>query len=99
MRFAQIVAILTAGSMLTSCDVEVNEPTTSADTQVEVTTLSGNFTVYCDLVTSDTGGQTGKIDDVSKIEFHEQYVIVVSRNGAGKLVPVSQIKVLRWDSK
>ena len=54
--------------------------------------LNGNFRV-----TLDTGMGLLPIDQVIRMEFHEQYVMIFDFRNSGRLVPVSQIRQLTWE--
>jgi hypothetical protein len=48
-------------------------------------------------VSLDVGSGASRLDQIRRIEFHEQYVVMIDYAGAGRVVPVSQIKQLTWE--
>ncbi len=73
-----------AGAQLTG------SPPTSTDRALSQV-LVGNYRVFGDIF----GNMP--VDQIRRIEFHEQYVILIDYTGAGRVVPISQFKQIRWE--
>jgi hypothetical protein len=54
--------------------------------------LIGNYRVFGVDISAN-----GPLDQVRRIELHEQYVVLIDYTGAGRVIPISQIKHLRWE--
>ena len=68
-------------------------------TQSPPSTITGNLNVYYDLQITETEG-VGTANSPYKataIHFYNEYIVIESENHSGKIIPVRQIKLLRWD--
>ena len=88
--FSICVAIILAG-----CDDE-REPSHSTPPS----TIRGSLNVYYSVQTSETEGYgTGNTPDkATAIHFYDEYIVVETAKGSGRIIPVRQIKNFRWDT-
>ena len=54
--------------------------------------LEGSYRVSVDL-----GAGESRLDRILRIEFHQEYVILIDVNDSGRVVPVQAIKQLTFD--
>jgi len=69
-----------------------NSQRAKANTDSFTQILNGNFRVML-----DAGMGLTPIDQVIRMEFHEQYVMIFDFRSSGRLVPMSQIRQLTWE--
>lgn len=59
--------------------------------------LEGNFRVHYDCAFPDNTKKKDKEEQVKKIEFHPQYIVLFGQTGSGRVIPVHAIKELTWE--
>lgn len=59
--------------------------------------LEGNYRVTLDFVLADKVTKSDRMEQVRRIEFHPDYVIIFDANDVGRMIPVHSIGQLRWD--
>ncbi len=72
----------------TSAQVQVQPTESKAPTQV----LDGRFRV--DLTFADS---SVRVDEVRRIEFHENYFVLFTLNQSGRIVPLNGLVKLHWE--
>ena len=88
--FAICLAITFVG-----CDDEGESPNGTLPS-----TIRGSFNIYYSVQTSETEGySTGNTPHkVMAIHFYDEYIVVETGKGSGRIIPVRQIKTFRWDT-
>lgn len=64
----------------------------------EPPSVKGDLKVSSELVLSDKDGSSAT-EQCSAIEFHQEFVVLKLKAGGGRVIPVRQIKTLRWEGK
>lgn len=59
--------------------------------------LEGNYRVTTDCLFGDKTTKSEKVEQVKRIEFHPEYIVIMDQNDAGRVVPVHAIKQLKWE--
>jgi hypothetical protein len=59
--------------------------------------LVGNYRVQYQMLYLNSQAKEDKMELVNRIEFHEDYVVLIDQNGAGKLLPVHAIREINWN--
>ncbi len=59
--------------------------------------LEGNYRVHYDCVFIDKSTKKDKEEQVNKIEFHPEYIVLIGQTGSGRVIPVHAIKELTWE--
>jgi hypothetical protein len=68
-------------------------------TQSPPTTITGNLKIHYELQLTETEGVgTGSSPyEATAIHFYNEYIVIESKYNSGTLIPIKQIKILRWD--
>lgn len=63
-------------------------------------TIRGSFNIYYSVQTSETEGYgTGNTPDkATAIHFYDEYIVIETAKGSGRIIPVRQIKNFRWNT-
>ncbi len=64
----------------------------------EAPSVRGDLKVFYDLATGERDGSKGE-DQCLAIEFHQEYLVLRHKIGGGRVVPIQQIRNLRWEGK
>ncbi|MBN1491034.1 MAG: hypothetical protein JXA69_14060, partial [Phycisphaerae bacterium] len=59
--------------------------------------IEGNFRVHYDCTFMDKTKKTDKEEQVQKIEFHPEYIVLFGQTHNGRVIPVHAIKELTWE--
>lgn len=59
--------------------------------------IEGNFRVHYDCAFMDSTKKKDKKEQVQKIEFHPEYIVLFGQTGDGQVIPVHAIKELTWE--
>lgn len=59
--------------------------------------LEGNYRVTTDCLFADKTTKSEKVEQVKRIEFHPEYIVIMDQNNAGRVVPVHAVKQLKWE--
>jgi len=58
--------------------------------------VEGNFRVHYDCAFQDNTKKKDKEEQVKKIEFHPQYIVLFGQTGSGRVIPIHALKELTW---
>lgn len=72
-----------------------DSPDAKAATPTRV--IEGAYHVTVDFVSPDRGTKSDRIEQVKRIEFNPEYIVIFEQNDAGRVIPVHSIGQLRWD--
>lgn len=91
-----IAAAVCLVAILSGCSISNNK---SASVPAPPSSLTGSFQVYYDLQVSETEGTRtdGTPQKVKAIHFYDKYIVIENERRGGRIIPVSQIKLFRWD--
>ena len=92
---AAIVAVFAIVNLQSTNDVraQVSIPKMPA---MPTYVLEGNFRVHYDCAFADDTTKMHTEEQVKKIEFHPQYIVLFGQTSKGRVVPVHAIKELTW---
>lgn len=65
--------------------------------QTMTMSLEGNYRVYYDCAFIDNTKKKDKEEQVKRIEFHPEYIVLIGQTGSGRVIPVHTIKELTWE--
>ena len=74
-----------------------SSPTVAASGQSLTMSLEGNYRVYYDCAFMDKTKKKDKEEQVRRIEFHPEYIVLFGQTGSGRVIPVHAIKELTWE--
>ncbi len=76
-----------------------SRPTVAANGQSQPLTMSleGNYRVSYDCVFMDKAEKKAQEEQVRRIEFHPEYIVLFGQTGSGRVIPVHAIKELTWE--
>jgi hypothetical protein len=59
--------------------------------------LEGNYRVNYECLFADKATTSERVEQVKRVEFHPEYIVIMDQNGAGRVVPVHALKQLKWE--
>ena len=95
-RKAKVVLLAAIAAAL----VLVNLDTTMAvngQSKMMTMVLEGNYRVHYDCAFIDKTAKKDKQEQVERIEFHPEYIVLIGQTGSGRVIPVHAIKELIWE--
>lgn len=96
-RTAKLMALVAVAGAFVFVNFDRSEAANGGGPAAMTFVLEGNYRVYYDCVFTDKMTAKDKEEQVKRIEFHPEYVVLINQTGSGRLVPVYAIKSLRWE--
>ena len=59
--------------------------------------LEGNYRVHYNCAFMDKTKKSDQEEQVHRIEFHPEYIVLIGQTGSGRVIPVHAIKELTWE--
>ncbi|HOA75590.1 MAG TPA: hypothetical protein PL151_19115 [Phycisphaerae bacterium] len=59
--------------------------------------VEGNYRVTFICVFADQTTKSEKVEQVRRIEFHPEYIVVIDHTDAGRVVPVHALAQFQWE--
>ncbi|MDA3835195.1 MAG: hypothetical protein PF495_17560 [Spirochaetales bacterium] len=103
-RVTQSIAklfVISLAVVLLGCDTEEETTKVLPSVAAPPTTITGSLDVYYSVQTSETEGvSSGNTPyKASAIYFYDEYIIVESADGGGRLFPIDKIKTFSWGKR
>lgn len=99
-RTAKVSALAAAGMAFLLVTVYLSSPVegqVSGSGKPMAMVLEGNFRVYYDCAFIDKTKKKDQEEQVNRIEFHPEYIVLFGQTGSGRVIPVHAIKELTWE--
>ncbi len=94
---AGLVLAAIAGALVVSSFGTTTAQTPNGSAKPLTWVVEGNYRVSFDCAFADKTTKSDKIEQVKRIEFHPEYIVIVDQNDSGRVVPVHSLKQLKWD--
>ncbi len=89
---AVLAAVVVAAGFNTGVAQEAGQPM-----KMLTLVLEGNFRVKSACLFADKTPKAITEEQVKRIEFHPEYIVVIKQTGDGRVVPVHTIKEFTWE--
>lgn len=92
-----LVLAAIAGALVASSFRATTAQTANGPAKGLTWVIEGNYRVSYDCVFADKTTKSNKVEQVKRIEFHPEYIVIVDQNDSGRVVPVHSLKQLEWN--
>jgi hypothetical protein len=94
---AGVALSLIAAALVVSSHTPTTAQTAATPGKALNWVLEGNYRVTMDCVFADKTTKSDRVEQVKRIEFHPEYIVVIDQTDAGRVVPVHALKQLKWE--
>jgi hypothetical protein len=94
---AGLVLAAIAAALVVSSFETTTAQTANGSGKVLTWVVEGNYRVAFDCAFPDKTTKSDKVEQVKRIEFHPEYIVIVDQNDSGRVVPVHSLKQLKWE--